>query len=360
MKRTMWGAHRDDHENTSMTLYAQTPASTQQLLEKVYRICEQDLSEYTSSIMHAVRSNRYFGALFELLCQKKKQMSVLANGRYGRVEDQQMQFQMIDKVLEECMGTTQMIYDEFGEEEEEERERAEQTCDRLLAECRADFAQFTQQLQAKCVELDYAITQILQRQRYFRPITQADIDKCRGEIRTKVDCYQRQLKQLTCQNVMMLRSKYLDARRKRRNFSKDATRILSEFFFSHLEHPYPNEDAKAELARKCNLTVNQSTAVAVRQSFSPLQSPVTFINRSTDCRDPSPLRLRQLLKGLPVTFVSRKADCAIALRGQGIERGPGIEPGSSACQAFYYELRTPYMMEFYEIHSAPIVKKQRA
>lgn len=68
---------------------------------------------------------------------------------------------------------------------------------------------------------------------------------------------QSQLKQSTCEAVMILRSRFLDARRKRRNFSKKATEILNEYFYSHLANPYPSEEAKEELARKCNITVSQ-------------------------------------------------------------------------------------------------------
>ena len=46
-------------------------------------------------------------------------------------------------------------------------------------------------------------------------------------------------------------------RRKRRNFSKQATEVLNEYFYSHLSNPYPSEEAKEELARKCNITVSQ-------------------------------------------------------------------------------------------------------
>lgn len=46
-------------------------------------------------------------------------------------------------------------------------------------------------------------------------------------------------------------------RRKRRNFSKQATEILNEYFYSHLSNPYPSEEAKEELARKCGITVSQ-------------------------------------------------------------------------------------------------------
>ena len=47
------------------------------------------------------------------------------------------------------------------------------------------------------------------------------------------------------------------SRRKRRNFSKQATEVLNEYFYSHLSNPYPSEEAKEELARKCGISVAQ-------------------------------------------------------------------------------------------------------
>lgn len=49
-------------------------------------------------------------------------------------------------------------------------------------------------------------------------------------------------------------------RRKRRNFNKQATEILNEYFYSHLSNPYPSEEAKEELAKKCGITVSQVSA----------------------------------------------------------------------------------------------------
>lgn len=46
-------------------------------------------------------------------------------------------------------------------------------------------------------------------------------------------------------------------RRKRRNFNKQATEVLNEYFYSHLSNPYPSEEAKEELAKKCGITVSQ-------------------------------------------------------------------------------------------------------
>jgi hypothetical protein len=56
---------------------------------------------------------------------------------------------------------------------------------------------------------------------------------------------------------MHLRARFLDARRKRRNFAKKATDVLNEYFLGHLENPYPSEEAKEELARNCNITLSQ-------------------------------------------------------------------------------------------------------
>ncbi len=56
---------------------------------------------------------------------------------------------------------------------------------------------------------------------------------------------------------MILRSRFLDQRRKRRNFTKKSTEVLNEYFYSHLANPYPSEEAKEELARKCGISVSQ-------------------------------------------------------------------------------------------------------
>lgn len=55
-------------------------------------------------------------------------------------------------------------------------------------------------------------------------------------------------------------------RRKRRNFSKQATEILNEYFYSHLSNPYPSEEAKEELAKKCSITVSRVGADSLSQT----------------------------------------------------------------------------------------------
>ena len=104
-------------------------------------------------------------------------------------------------------------------------------------------------------------------------------------IHKKFNSIQVQLKQSTCEAVMILRSRFLDARRKRRNFSKQATEILNEYFYSHLANPYPSEEAKEELARKCGITVSQ-----VMTPFLPsfLRLPCDSRDTPVSCLSPHP------------------------------------------------------------------------
>ncbi|XP_062617329.1 pre-B-cell leukemia transcription factor 1-like isoform X12 [Saccostrea cucullata] len=108
-----------------------------------------------------------------------------------------------------------------------------------------------------CSEFTTHVVNLLREQSRTRPIAPKEIERMVTIIRKKFAAIEMQLKQSTCEAVMILRSRFLDARRKRRNFSKQATELLNEYFYSHLSNPYPSEEAKEELARKCGITVSQ-------------------------------------------------------------------------------------------------------
>ncbi|XP_032814944.1 pre-B-cell leukemia transcription factor 1-like isoform X5 [Petromyzon marinus] len=114
-----------------------------------------------------------------------------------------------------------------------------------------------EQVRMACNEFTTHVMNLLREQSRTRPISPKEIERMVGIIHRKFSSIQMQLKQSTCEAVMILRSRFLDARRKRRNFSKQATEILNEYFYSHLSNPYPSEEAKEELAKKCGITVSQ-------------------------------------------------------------------------------------------------------
>ncbi|EEB12910.1 Homeobox protein extRadenticle, putative [Pediculus humanus corporis] len=126
-----------------------------------------------------------------------------------------------------------------------------------LAQIRAIYHQELEKYEQACSEFTTHVMNLLREQSRTRPITPKEIERMVQIIHKKFSSIQMQLKQSTCEAVMILRSRFLDARRKRRNFSKQASEILNEYFYSHLSNPYPSEEAKEELARKCGITVSQ-------------------------------------------------------------------------------------------------------
>lgn len=108
-----------------------------------------------------------------------------------------------------------------------------------------------------CTEFSEHVRNLLKEQARARPISEQEIEHMLKIIKNRFSHIQMQLKQSTCEAVMILRSRFLDARRKRRNFTKQATEVLNEYFYSHLSNPYPTEEAKEELSQRCGITVSQ-------------------------------------------------------------------------------------------------------
>uniref|UniRef100_A0A8C0CDI6 PBX homeobox 4 n=1 Tax=Balaenoptera musculus TaxID=9771 RepID=A0A8C0CDI6_BALMU len=108
-----------------------------------------------------------------------------------------------------------------------------------------------------CREFSTRVTSLLREQSRMRPVSPKEVEHVLGILHGKFNSIQMQLKQSTCEAVMTLRSRFLDARRKRQDFNRQATEVLNEYFYSHLNYPYPSEEAKEELARKGGITVSQ-------------------------------------------------------------------------------------------------------
>ncbi|XP_055474881.1 pre-B-cell leukemia transcription factor 4 isoform X3 [Psammomys obesus] len=126
-----------------------------------------------------------------------------------------------------------------------------------LSQIRQIYHSELEKYEQACREFTTHVTNLLREQSRVRPVSSREMEHMVGVIHSKFSAIQRQLKQSTCEAVMTLRSRFLDARRKRRNFSKQATEVLNEYFYSHLSNPYPSEETKEELARKGGITVSQ-------------------------------------------------------------------------------------------------------
>jgi len=126
-----------------------------------------------------------------------------------------------------------------------------------LVQIRAMYSEEMEKYEQGCQEFTTHVMNLLREQSRTRPITPKEIERMVTIINKKFNKIQVQLKQSSCEAVMILRSRFLDARRNRRNHNKKSSEVLNEYFYANLSNPYPTDEVKEELARKCGITVSQ-------------------------------------------------------------------------------------------------------
>ncbi|UXI21276.1 U4/U6 small nuclear ribonucleoprotein Prp4 [Sarcoptes scabiei] len=242
------------------------PASRQDIndiLQQIMNITDQSLDE-AQARKHTLYCHRMRHALFSVLCEIKEK-TVLSLRNTQEEEPPDPQLMRLDNMLiaegvagpektggQSAAASAAAAAHSAGESAIEHSDyRAK------LAQIRTIYHQELEKYEQACNEFTTHVMNLLREQSRTRPITPKEIERMVQIIHKKFNSIQVQLKQSTCEAVMILRSRFLDARRKRRNFSKQATEILNEYFYSHLSNPYPSEEAKEELARKCSITVSQ-------------------------------------------------------------------------------------------------------
>ncbi|XP_006871811.1 PREDICTED: pre-B-cell leukemia transcription factor 4 [Chrysochloris asiatica] len=238
--------------------------ATGDVLQQIMAITDQSLDE-AQARKHALNCHRMKPALFSVLCEIKEKTVLSVRG-----------IQEEDPPDAQLMRLDNMLLAE-GVSRPERRERRGPVVagtatpggcpnDNSIehSDYRAKLSQIRQiyhseleKYEQACREFTTHVTNLLREQSRMRPVSPKEIERMVGIIHSKFSAIQMQLKQSTCEAVMTLRSRFLDARRKRRNFSKQATEVLNEYFYSHLSNPYPSEEAKEELARKGGITVSQ-------------------------------------------------------------------------------------------------------
>ncbi|KAK5909972.1 hypothetical protein CesoFtcFv8_003853 [Champsocephalus esox] len=200
------------------------------ILHQIMTITDQSLDEAQAK-KHGLNCHRMKPALFSVLCEIKEKTGLSIRGSQEEDPPDPQLMRLDNMLLAEGIYHTEL-------------EKYEQACN----------------------EFTTHVMNLLREQSRTRPISPKEIERMVGIIHRKFSSIQMQLKQSTCEAVMILRSRFLDARRKRRNFSKQATEILNEYFYSHLSNPYPSEEAKEELAKKCSITVSQGVGSTITVS----------------------------------------------------------------------------------------------
>ncbi|KAM3873917.1 pre-B-cell leukemia transcription factor 3-like isoform 4-T4 [Diretmus argenteus] len=232
------------------------------ILHQIMTITDQSLDEAQAK-KHGLNCHRMKPALFGVLCEIKEKTGLSIRGAQEEDPSDPQLMRLDNMLLAEGVAGPEKG---GGSAAAAAAAAAGGGADNSIehSDYRAKLTQIRQiyhteleKYEQACNEFTTHVMNLLREQSRTRPISPKEIERMVGIIHRKFSSIQMQLKQSTCEAVMILRSRFLDARRKRRNFSKQATEILNEYFYSHLSNPYPSEEAKEELAKKCSITVSQ-------------------------------------------------------------------------------------------------------
>ncbi|XP_020939081.1 pre-B-cell leukemia transcription factor 4 isoform X3 [Sus scrofa] len=270
-------------------------SDTADVLQQIMAITDQSLDE-AQARKHALNCHRMKPALFSVLCEIKEKTVMRVRGTQdeGPPDDDAQLLRLDNMLLAEGVSRPERqgrgapaaaastatpggCPNDNGLEHSDYRAK--------LSQIRQIYHSELEKYEQACREFTTHVTNLLREQSRIRPVSPREIERMVRVIHSKFNSIQMQLKQSTCEAVMTLRSRFLDARRKRQNFSKQATEVLNEYFYSHLSNPYPSEEAKEELARKGGITVSQargSWQVKRMSTTSPVGDPGHVISDATN------------------------------------------------------------------------------
>ncbi|XP_051575325.1 pre-B-cell leukemia transcription factor 2 [Myxocyprinus asiaticus] len=234
------------------------------ILQQIMTITDQSLDEAQAK-KHALNCHRMKPALFSVLCEIKEKTGLsMRNAQEEEPPDPQL-VRLDNMLLAEgvagpekgggAAAAVSAATSSGGMSPDSSLEHSDYKS--KLSQIRNIYHTELEKYEQACSEFTTHVMNLLREQSRTRPVSPREIERMVAIIHRKFSSIQTQLKQSTCEAVMILRSRFLDARRKRRNFSKQATEVLNEYFYSHLSNPYPSEEAKEELAKNCGITVSQ-------------------------------------------------------------------------------------------------------
>ncbi|XP_035744562.1 pre-B-cell leukemia transcription factor 4 [Egretta garzetta] len=238
-------------------------------LRKPWHLRQPFLSPFSHSFFfrfrkHALNCHRMKPALFSVLCEIKEKTVLSIRGIQEEDPPDAQLMRLDNMLLAEGVsgpekrgrgGPMAVAATSGGCPNDNSIEHSDYRA--KLSQIRQIYHSELEKYEQACSEFTTHVMNLLREQSRTRPISPKEIERMVNIIHGKFSTIQMQLKQSTCEAVMILRSRFLDARRKRRNFSKQATEVLNEYFYSHLSNPYPSEEAKEELAKKGGITVSQ-------------------------------------------------------------------------------------------------------
>ncbi|KAM9785181.1 pre-B-cell leukemia transcription factor 4 isoform 4-T4 [Syngnathus typhle] len=319
------------------------------ILQQIMAITDESLDE-AQARKHALNCHRMKPALFSVLCEIKEK-TVLSIRGVQEEDPPDPQIMRLDNMLlaegvsgpEKGGGSAAAAAAAAaagGSPTDSSIEHSDYRA--KLAQIRQIYHSELEKYEQACSEFTNHVMNLLREQSRTRPISPKEIERMVAIIHRKFSSIQMQLKQSTCEAVMILRSRFLDARRKRRNFNKQATEVLNEYFYSHLSNPYPSEEAKEELAKKCGITVSQvsnwfgNKRIRYKKNIGKFQEEANLyaVKTAVDAANVSAQASQANSPATPNSGnarwgLSHAGDSYIGLRllnGEGIGAAPSLQP----------------------------------
>uniref|UniRef100_A0A914CEF7 PBC domain-containing protein n=1 Tax=Acrobeloides nanus TaxID=290746 RepID=A0A914CEF7_9BILA len=184
------------------------PNTFDEMLHQLNVISEETLGDsQTNKAKAMLQSHRMKQSVFAVFCEIKEKTALsIRSGPDDQPEDPQLM--RLDNMLvaEGVAGPDKgaPLPADAGGDQADYRQK--------LSQIRSTYNQELQKYEEACQEFTQHVVSLLREQSRTRPIAAKEIDRMVGIIQKKFSGIQVQLKQSTCENVMVLRSRFLDAR----------------------------------------------------------------------------------------------------------------------------------------------------
>jgi len=203
-----------------------------------------------------VRSHRLLPSAVEMLAQSKKEgiiPPIEPVSLYGDApQPGTIDFGLDDFLQAQEIDTNPNLPYEDAQKNDERNEFLYK-----LEQLREKYKEELDKLNRVCNEFCTRMLTLLRDQSTTRPVHEQEIQLKINGIQQKFDYVRNQLRQNVCNAILVLQKQYHQSPKKRRSLPKKATEHLSNWFFDHLNDPYPADEEKSLLAASGGLTMSQ-------------------------------------------------------------------------------------------------------
>jgi len=203
-----------------------------------------------------IRSHRLLPVTIEFMTTCKKEGLTPSAEMFSYLNDApqpgSIDFGLDDFLVSQGIETGADDEDDSGEKSSEREEFIYK-----LEQLKEKYNEELEKLNRVCAEFCTRMFNLLREQSTLRPLSDQETQMKLHGIQQKFDYVKNQLRQNVCNAIVALEKQYNHSKKKRRALPKKAAESLSQWFFEHLNDPYPSEEEKSILAAQGGLTITQ-------------------------------------------------------------------------------------------------------